>query len=145
MTIEPFYDRGEFDVNILPIVYQSSLTRRLDIRYNSIVNLGVRKEGNEISHIGFETGLPIFFKQKENKNDISKGFFIAPILSATRNRIAANYNLGLWIEPGFNLLFDNNFAMSFGVQLGGTNFNNNNVITGWQNHFGIKVILGIWL
>lgn len=145
MTVEPFYDKGELDINILPIVYQRPLSDRFDIRLTSILNLGVRNNGNEISHIGFETGLPIFFKTKQIKNEISKGFFVAPILSLTRNRIEKHYSLGLWIEPGYNLLFDNNFAMTFGLQLGGTYFPYDDGQTRWGNHFGIKIIIGKWL
>jgi hypothetical protein len=126
ITVEPFYDKGELDINIFPFVYQRSITKRFDIRLTSILNLGVRNNGNEISHIGLETGLPIFIKSKESQNEISKGFFIAPILSLSRNRIEKHNSLGLWIEPGYNLLFDNDFAMTFGLQLGGTYFPHDN-------------------
>jgi hypothetical protein len=145
VTVEPFYEKGELDINIFPVVYQRALTKRIDIRFNSILNHGIRNNGNEISHFGFEAGFPIFFKQKETKNEISKGFFVAPILSMTRNRIEEHNNLGIWIEPGYNLLFDNKFAMTFGLQLGGTYFAFNNRETKWGNHFGVKIIIGKWL
>jgi hypothetical protein len=145
VTVEPFYDKGELDINIFPLVYQKSLTKRLDIRLTSIVNLGIRNNRNEISHFGLETGVPLFFSPKETKNEISKGFFVAPILSLTRNKIEAHNNLGLWIEPGYNLLFDNHFAMTFGLQLGGTYFAYDNGQTKMGNHFGIKIIIGKWL
>lgn len=145
VTVEPFYDKGELDVNIFPLLYQSALTKRIDIRLTSILNLGIRNDGNEISHFGFETAFPLFFRTKETKNEISKGFYIAPILSMTRNRVEDHNNLGLWIEPGFNLLFENNFAMTFGLQLGGTYFAYDNGQTKWGNHFGIKIIIGKWL
>jgi len=145
VTVEPYYDEGELDVNIFPLVYQRPLTKRVDIRLTSILNLGVRNDGNEISHIGFEAGLPIFLKTKETKHEMSKGFFVAPILSLTRNRIEEHNNLGLWIEPGYNLLFDNNFAMTFGLQLGGTYFSHDNEQTKWGNHFGVNIIIGKWL
>lgn len=145
MTVEPFYDKGELDINIFPLVYQRPLTKRLDIRLTPILNLGVRNNGNEISHIGFETGFPIFFKTKETNNEISKGFFVAPILSLTRNRIEEHNSLGLWIEPGYNLLFDNNLAMTLGLQLGGTYFPQDNGQAKWGNHFGVKIIIGKWL
>ena len=145
VTVEPFYEKGELDVNIFPVVYQRPLTKRFDIRLNSILNLGIRNNGNEISHFGCETGFPIFFKPKETKNEISKGFFVAPIFSLTRNRVEEHNNLGLWIEPGYNLLFDNNFAMTFGLQLGRTYFAYDNGQTNWGNHFGIKIIIGKWL
>ena len=144
-TIEPFYEKGELDINVFPVVYQRSLTKRFDIRLTSILNLGLRNDGNEISHFGIETGFPIFFRQKKNKEEISKDFFIAPILSLTRNRVEQHNNFGLWIEPGYNLLFDNNFAMTFGLQLGGTYFAYDNGRTKWGNHFGIKIIIGKWL
>lgn len=145
VTVEPFYDKGELDINIFPLVYQRSLTKRFDIRLNSILNLGIRNNRNEISHFGFEAGFPIFFKSKDDQREISKGFFVAPILSLTRNRVEEHNNLGLWIEPGYNLLFDNNFAMTFGLQLGGTYFAYDNGQTNWGNHFGIKIIIGKWL
>ncbi|WP_194776720.1 hypothetical protein [Pararhodonellum marinum] len=144
LTVEPFYEKGELDINILPLVYQRPLTKRMDIRFTSILNLGIRNEGNEISHFGFETALPIFFKSKEVVKESSQGFFVAPIVSFTRNRIEEHNNVGLWIEPGYNLLFDNDFALSFGLQLGGTYFAYDNGHTKWGNHLGIKIIFGRW-
>lgn len=64
VTIEPFYEQGEFDVNILPIVYQRSVTKRFDIRLTSICNLGIRNNGNAISHFGFEAAFPIFLNKR---------------------------------------------------------------------------------
>ena len=145
VTVEPFYEKGELDINIFPIVYQRPLTKRVDLRLTSILNLGIRNEENQLSHIGLETGFPLFLKPKEIKKEASKGFFVAPILSLSRNRMEAHNNLGIWIEPGYNLLFDSNFAMSFGLQLGGTYFDYDNGQTKWGNHFGIKIIIGKWL
>lgn len=145
VTVEPFYDEGELDINILPLVYQMPLTKRFDIRLTSILNLGIRNNGNEISHYGFETGFPMFFEPKETKNEISKGFFVAPIFSMTRNKVEEHNNLGFWIEPGYNLLFDDTFAMTFGLQLGSTYFAYDSGQTKWDNHFGIKIIVGKWL
>ncbi len=145
ITVEPFYEKEELDINILPLVYQRPLTKRFDIRLTSICNFGIRNNGNEISHFGVETALPIFFKIKEEKKESSKGIFVAPILSLTRNRIEEHNNVGLWIEPGYNLLFDNTFAMTFGLQLGGTYFAYDNGQSQWRNHFGVKIIIGKWL
>lgn len=145
LTVEPFYEKGELDVNIFPLVYQRPLTKRFDIRITTICNLGIRNQGSEISHVGVETASPIFFKSKEDKEEISKGFFIAPIISTTRNRIEEHNNLGIWVEPGYNLLFDNNFSMSFGLQLGSTYFNYDNGESKWGNHFGVKIIFGKWI
>lgn len=144
VTVEPFYEKGELDVNIVPIVYQRPLARRLDLRLTSICNLGIRNAGSEISHLGLELGFPIFFVRKEDKRVSSKGFFAAPVVSLTRNRIAEHNNLGLWIEPGYHLLFDNSVAMSFGLQVGTTYFSYDDGQNKWGGHFGVKVILGKW-
>lgn len=145
VTVEPFYAKGELDVNIFPLVYQRTWTRRIDMRLTSILNLGIRNNGNKISHFGIETGLPIFFNQKENVLSISKGFYMAPIISLTRNSIEAHNNLGLWVEPGYNLLFENNFAMTFGLQVGSTYFAYDSGPSNWGNHFGVKIIIGKWM
>jgi hypothetical protein len=145
VTIEPFYEKGEFDINIFPLVYQTALTNQFDIRLNTICNLGIRNNGAQISHFGLETAWPIFFKLKDGEHEISKGFFTAPIISLTRNRIEKHSNIGLWFEPGYNLLFDNNFAMSFGLQLGRTFFNYDEGNNKWGPHFGIKIIIGKWM
>lgn len=31
ITVEPFYEKGELDVNILPIVYQTPMSNRRDL------------------------------------------------------------------------------------------------------------------
>ena len=145
VTVEPFYNKGELDVNILPFVYQRTITEIADLRFTSVLNLGIRNNGNSISHFGLETALPVFFKKKEDKMELSKGFFIAPVISLTRNRTDNHNNIGTWVEPGYNLLFDNKFAMSFGLQIGGTYFSYDNGTDKWRNHFGVKIIFGKWL
>jgi hypothetical protein len=145
ITVEPYYNSGELDINVLPIVYQRTVNYRLDIRATSILNYGIRNGKNKISHIGIELGTPIHFKKKENKLELSKGFFIAPILSLTRNNEANHTNIGTWIEPGYNFLFENNFALSLGLQIGGTYFMNDNSSNNWGNHFGVKVTFGKWI
>lgn len=145
ITVEPYYDAGELDVNIVPLVYQRTITNRFDARLTSILNYGIRKGSNRLSHIGAEAAVPVFIKRKANKSDVSKGFFVAPILSLTRNNEASHTNIGTWAEPGYHLLFENNFALSLGIQIGGTYFVNDDATNDWGSHFGVKVIFGKWL
>ena len=35
VTAEPFYEKGEIDINVLPFVYQRILTEHIDIRFIS--------------------------------------------------------------------------------------------------------------
>lgn len=145
VTVEPYYESGELDINVFPIVYQRSITNRLDLRLASTVNYGIRNENDNFSHIGLEVGTPIFLKKKEDRAEISKGFFIAPILSMSRNNEANHTNIGTWIEPGYNILFENNFALSIGLQIGGTHFVYDGSANTWGNHFGVIVVFGKWI
>lgn len=145
ITVEPFYQKGELDLNIFPIVYQRTISNRFDLRLTTILNLGVRNNGNEISHLGIETAIPFFIKKKESKYECSNGLFASPVVSLTRNRMEQHNNLGFWLEPGYNLLFENKFAISFGLQIGTTYFKYDTGETKWRNHFGVKIVFGRWI
>jgi hypothetical protein len=145
VTIEPYYEKGEMDINLLPIVYQRTLNQRVDLRVTSICNLGLRKDSSGLSHLGLETAFPVFWKKKEAKTNNSKGLFVAPIISLTHNFIENYKTIGLWLEPGYNLLFDSKYALSFGLQIGGSYFTYTGSNAAWRNHFGVKVVFGKWL
>ncbi|MBK7880585.1 MAG: hypothetical protein IPJ83_08525 [Saprospiraceae bacterium] len=74
VTVEPFYNKGELDINIFPFVYQLTVTKRADLRFTSILNLGIRNNGNDISHFGLETAIPIFLKRRVIKMTFQKVF-----------------------------------------------------------------------
>lgn len=144
ITVEPFYEKGEFDVNILPIVYQTSFSKRVDFRINPILNLGIRQDFNEFSHIGFEAALPIFIFKKEERYFPSKGFFVAPVLSLTNSLSQSKMNYGYWGEVAYHLLIDEKFGLSFGLQYGKTQFVYKVGENETTNHFGLKIIFGKW-
>lgn len=140
---EPSYQKGEFDVNFLPILYQTSFSKRVDFRVNPILNFGFREVGALISHIGFETAVPIFIFKKEERFLPSKGFYIAPVFMLSTARFDKT-NRGFWGEIGYNLLIANKYGLSLGLQYGKTHyiykFSDNEV----GNHWGLKIIFGKW-
>lgn len=144
LTIEKDYNRGEYDINILPLVVQFSLSEKADLRFTTIYNYGIRQFGNRFYHAGIETAIPIFFKQKDISN-ASEGFYIAPVISLTRNRFDKYTNTGLWIEPGYFFLIEEKIGLSVGVQFGATYFTHKNSRDILRNHLGVKVILGGWI
>lgn len=145
VTVEPSYQKGELDINILPVVYQRILSKKTAVRLTSIVNLGIRNSGNAISHLGGEAALLIYLSQKEEKLIPLQGLYIAPAISFTRNRIEKHTNTSLWIEPGYQFMIGKKYAISLGIQLGGTYFNYDDIQNEWRTHFGTKVVLGRWL
>jgi hypothetical protein len=144
LTIEPFYEKGEIDINILPIVYQKTITDRIDFRISTTVNYGLRESKNTISHLGGQIAFPIYFKKKELLSAPSEGFFAAPGIGITRNRLEKHNNIGLWIEPGYNLRISDRWTISFGMQLGATHFSYDNDTKKWGNHLGVKIFIGKW-
>lgn len=145
VTVEPFYAKGELDMNILPLVFQRKLRPRVDVRLLSLLNLGIRNNGNIISHFGGEAVFPIYFSDLQSRTERSQGFYLAPVVGLTRNAAENHTNLGLWIEPGYQFLFMNGMSISLGLQSGGTLFMHDERAHEWGQHFGFKFIIGKWL
>lgn len=144
VTMEPFYQKGEFDINVFPLVYQQTLSGRIDFRISAIVNYGIREDQDTVSHYGGQAAFPMYWKRKADLSKPSEGFFCAPGIGITRNRIERHSNIGLWIEPGYGLMISDDWSIAFGVQWGMTHFNYDTGIRKWGNHFGIKIVVGKW-
>jgi len=139
LTAEPFYESGEFDVNILPLVYQRNLLDNIDIRMIGLVNYGIRKNENKLSHFGFELAFPRYLFGNTPLPGPSEGFFVAPIFSIAQEQIKKELHVGLWVEPAYQFTFSQNYSISLGLQLGVTWIEKDMV-----DHFGIKFIFGRW-
>ncbi len=145
---EPYYRKGEFDINVLPIVYQTSFSKRVDFRINPILNFGFREVGGVISHVGFETAAPIFIFKKEERFLPSQGFYVAPVFSLTHSSWEMKNNYGFWGEVGYNLSISTakKLTLSIGLQYGKTQYNYSSRYTDNEvtNHYRLKIIFGKW-
>jgi hypothetical protein len=136
ITAEPYYEDGEYDVNILPLVFQKPIFNKFHIRLNSILNYGLREDENNFSHIGGEIGFPYFFFNQ---------FYISPLVGITKNNLESTINIVNAIEPGYHFIFENDFSLFAGIQIGNTYFiYDDKEENEWKNHFGIKIMLGKW-
>ncbi|KAA3608759.1 MAG: hypothetical protein D8M58_18655 [Calditrichaeota bacterium] len=144
ITVEPFYEQGEFDINILPVVYQKPINNFVDVRLTSILSLGIRDKQSGINGVGFETAAPIFLNKREKDDLQSKGFFIASIFSLVRYTKEEHTNFGFWLEPGYIFSLDNDFSISIGGQFGATYFDHDKIRNKWGEHIGAKFIIGKW-
>lgn len=145
VTVEPFYDKGEMDINVFPLVYQKTLTNRVDFRLSTILNYGIRNTTNAISHFGGQLAFPIFLNKKDDLSSPSNGFYCAPGMGFTRNRMENHSNLGFWLEPGYHLMVSDTWSISFGLQLGATHFDYDSGLQKWDSHVGMKIVFGSWL
>ena len=145
ITQEKFYDDGEFDINVIPVVVEIPMGRRVDLRFTSILNYHIGGEEEGISDVGFQLLAPIFFRKKEMINEKSHGFYIAPVTGYGRNLLNDHHTYVLAIEPGYLFPTKKKFTLSLGIQLGGSYFDYDSLPDEWGQHFGVKVNLGFWL
>lgn len=144
-TAEPYYDKNEFDINIIPVTIQMPISKRLDIRLITLANYHFGGKENGFSDIGFQFVLPFYLKKKEAPNIIPQGFYLGPVLGIGRNLINDHYTTTLAIEPGYQFPTKKSFSISMGLQLGGSYFTYDNQPNILRSHFGFKVNIGFWV
>ena len=144
ITQEKFYDKDEFDVNVIPLVIEIPLSKCVDLRLTSIGNYHFGGEENGFSDLGFQLLTPVFLKRKEAVNEKSSGIYIAPVGGYGRNLLYDHNTYVLAAEAGYLFPTNNRFSLSLGVQLGGSYFDYDDESDLWRQHFGIKVNLGFW-
>ncbi|TXB64685.1 hypothetical protein FRY74_09545 [Vicingus serpentipes] len=145
ITVEPFYDKGEFDLDIAPVVFEASVGLRTNIKISPIVNYHFGGTTNGVSDIGVFSVLPIFIKSKEAKNERPYGFYLGPVIGFGRNLINSHYTTTLSIEPGYMFETKNRFTISMGLQLGGSYFSYDKEPNKWVIHWGPKFSFGFWI
>lgn len=146
-----------FDFNICPLVFYRIVGDRTGLRITHFINLGNRPErlsGNTIlSSLGGEMSVPIFFDKRISDDDVLEGFYLGPtfrgffVIEESRNR--SQFEIGFYAEPGYSMVFYDNYAFKVGLLLGrtlllneiGNNFSNSE----WKNHIGIKFVFGSWI
>ncbi len=144
ITKEKFYEEKEFDINIIPIVIQFPVTKRLDLRFTTLANYHFCGD-NKFSDIGLFSVLPIFLKKKEYTSDKSSGFYIGPVSGFGKNLINKHYTTTVALESGFMFPTSNKFSLTLGLQFGGSHFAYENQSNKWMQHFGYKVNIGFWI
>jgi len=145
VTVEPFYEQGEFDLDILPLVVEASVGLRTNLKFMPTVNYHFGGESNGISDLGASLVVPVFFKAKETMADRPFGFYLGPVLGFGRNLINDHYTTTVGLEPGYMFATKKRFTISMGLQLGGTYFSYDNEDNKWLSHFGPKFSFGFWI
>lgn len=145
VTVEPFYDKGEFDLDIVPLVFEASIGLRTNIKITPIVNYHFGGITKGISDIGAFLVLPIFFKAKETRTDRPFGFYLGPVIGFGRNLLNNHYTTTLGIEPGYMFETKKRFTISMGLQLGGSYFTYDAIPNKWYTHWGPKISFGFWI
>ena len=139
ITTEKEYEKGEFDINIVPFVLQYYLSKTVAIRASSVVNLHIGNE-TEISQVGGQLALPVYFLSKAST--AISGIYLAPLVGMSHNYISEGNESTAAAEAGYTWILPGGFTMNLGLQLGATYFTADDQTAGWRNHSGLKYSLG---
>jgi hypothetical protein len=145
VTVEPFYEEGEFDLNLLPFIFEFPINSRINLRISPIANYHMGGVTNGISDLGIFTVLPIFIKEREDDNLIPHGLYLGPVVGFGRNLINNHYTTTLAVEPGYMFETKKRFTINLGIQLGASYFSYDSEPNKWVFHWGPKVTFGFWL
>jgi hypothetical protein len=145
VTVEPFYEDGELDINVLPLIYETQIGSRTTIRFAPIVNYHIGGETEGISDVAVFAVLPVFFNKVESVESKPYGFYIGPVLGFGRNLINDHYTTTVAIEPGYMFETDESFTITLGIQFGGSYFGYDSKPNKWLFHWGPKITFGFWL
>ena len=114
ITVKPFYEKGEFDIDIVPLVLEASIGLRTNHKITPIVNYHIGGQTDGVSDISVFTVIPILFKKTENRSDKPCGFYIGPVLGFGRNLINDHYTTTLAVEPGYMFKTERRFTIALG-------------------------------
>ena len=118
ITIEPFYEKGEFDIDIVPLVFEASLNRRVNIRVAPNVNYRFGGPALGVSDLGANIVVPVFMKAKEARTDRPFGLYLGPVLGFGRNVLNDHFTTTLGAEPGYLFETKKRFTIAMGLQVG---------------------------
>lgn len=145
ITVEPFYDEGELDFNAFPLIVETPISQRINLRIVPMVNYHVGGLENGISDLGVFTVLPIFLKRTEIENERPSGFYLGPVIGFSRNLINDHFTTTTALEPGYMWKTEKSFTITLGTQLGGSFFGYDSKPNKWVFHWGPKVTFGFWI
>jgi hypothetical protein len=120
LTIVPFDEyRSAFDVNLIPLTIKYALNRHWSLRIHSIWDLEIRPENFPavLSTVGVEVAAHYHLALKNNEEG-HRGFYVAPVLTPSYNRLNQYYEFGLGAEAGFNFLFGYKWSLGVSAQAG---------------------------
>ena len=145
ITVEPFYEKGELDINVFPLIIEFPIGMRTNIKLSPIVNYHTGGQEKGISDLGMYGVMPIYFNKRESTAAKSYGFYIGPVLGFGRNVLNEHFTTTLAIEPGYMFEAKKKFTIAIGMQFGASYFAYSTEPSKWYSHWGPKVSFGFWL
>jgi len=145
ITVEPFYEEGELDIDLFPFLLEVPIGTRTNIRFLPLANYHVGGVKNGFSDIGLYTVLPIFLGEIDEASSKTSGLYIGPVLGFGRNLLNEHYTTTIAAEPGYMFKAEKSFTLVLGCQFGASYFSYDSQPNKWVFHWGPKITLGFWL
>jgi hypothetical protein len=127
------------------VALETPIGPRINIKLAPIVNYHVGGETNGFSDIGVFMVLPVFFREREKREDMPYGFYLGPALGFGRNLLNDHYTATLAIEPGYMFETKESFTITLGIQFGASYFMYDSQPNKWVFHWGPKITFGFWI
>lgn len=143
-TKEKFYADNEFDINVFPLVLQTGISKKVDVRLTTLANYHFGNAA-QFSDLGIELATPVFWKKKESAKSKSKGIFLSPVLGLSNNQMNQHNTINAIVEGGYFFLIGKKLALSASLQYGRSFFYYHDGTSKDVEHFGVKVNIGLWL
>ncbi|NQV53339.1 MAG: hypothetical protein HQ500_09155 [Flavobacteriales bacterium] len=117
--IDPYYPIARYDINVVPFVFETPINTVTDIKCASI---GIYRYGDSprLSAVGGQLVFPRYFKAKQRYSEKSKGWYLGPFVSGTRDFYRNLYTASPGLEFGAIFEDKRSFALSLNIQAGGT-------------------------
>lgn len=131
-----YQEKGEFDFNMTPVFLEGAFDENAGIRLYPYLNLTKLNEQKSVfKNAGLELAMPVYFLHFENESKFTHHIYASPgalFLMARPGLWDFNLEVSLFIEPGYSVRFDDEFALTGGIQIGKT-FNSYAGENYWSN------------
>lgn len=145
ITAEPD-DGGDMSValNVVPLVVEFSMTRRVGLRATSLVNYQFAGTRSGIAQLGGSLTVPIYLPGRRGESPF-QGFYVGPHCGAAINRLYGGADLSPAAEAGFRWRLARRWSLNLATQLGASWLNRPDPEnTRWVMHFGVYPSIGVW-
>lgn len=146
------YKKGEFDVNILPVMIKGRSFSRFGFRFQPHCFLGIRKEKRaSVKSFGVELAVPLqllLYEPEENllahRATLGAGTIIMATRTAFNREISVSHAellpyFSFFLEPAYTIYYDYEIGFTFGVQIGKSLIVEHGHNSYWGNHLAIRV------
>lgn len=139
---EDWYDKNEWNINILPFVYESSLGAQSTLRLRS--NLSIRTggtDGTAISLLGLGAAW-LWYLDPQSNNGQYHGFNFGPVVILSYDFLDEINHSTYALEAGYAFALSKTWSMNVAMQSGRSFFSGGKHPA--ADHFGIFIGLNRW-